>query len=335
MQIIRSLSELTSPPRPSVVTIGNFDGVHRGHRMVIDAVIARAHELSAATVEPVQAVAVTFDPHPARVLNPEAPFADQVRLITPLPRKLELLAATGLDATLVLPFTPEFAAWTAQQFATRVLHDALHAVEVHEGETFRFGHEAAGNVTSLTQLGHDLGFKVRTFDPLILRRAPVSSSRIRTLIATGEMNQARALLGRPFSICSTPAPGRGYGTRYTVPTINLAPYADLLPANCVYITTLEVGGRSFRAVTNCGNRPTFGADSFAVESYCLNFEPLPLTEATPLELTFLHRLRNETRFPTPEALRTQIGMDIRKAERYFALCDALQTGDRTTDIHQL
>lgn len=325
MKIFHSIDELANHPRPSVVTIGNFDGVHCGHRMVIDAVIARARELNA------RAVAVTFDPHPARVLKPEA----DIRLITPLSSKLELLAETGLDATLVLPFTPQFAVWTAQEFATRVLHDALHAVEVHEGETFRFGHEAAGNVTSLTQLGHDLGFSVRTFDPLILRGAPVSSSRIRTLIAAGEMNQARALLGRSFAVRSTPAPGRGYGTRYTVPTINLAPYTDLLPANGVYITTLKVGARTFRSITNCGNRPTFGADSFAVESYCLDFEPLPLTEATPLELTFLHRLRDEVRFPTPEALRTQIAFDIKSAQRYFALHEALQTGNWKTGNRQL
>ena len=282
MQVFHSLEELATHPQPSVVTIGNFDGVHRGHRMVIDAVIARASELSAAGTQPARSIAVTFDPHPARVIYPEA----DIRLITPLDRKLELLAATGLDATLVLPFTPDFAAWTAQQFAARVLHDALHAIEVHEGETFRFGHEAAGNIMSLTQLGQVLNFSVRTFDPLVLRGVAVSSSRIRGLIAAGNVSQARALLGRPFAVRSTPAPGRGYGTRYTVPTINLAPYTDLLPANGVYITTLRIGNpttpcgpstlagpssptvsssakvgstasRTFRSVTNCGNRPTF------------------------------------------------------------------------------
>ena len=314
MKIFHSLAEVASPGHASVVTIGNFDGVHRGHRTVIDQVIARARTLNA------RSIAITFDPHPLRILKPNI----EVRLITPLPQKLELLAATGLDATLVLPFTPAFAATTAREFATQVLHDALHAVEVHEGETFHFGHGAEGDVTSLTDLGRQLGFTVRAYHPEDFRGSPISSTRVREQIAAGNMSQTRALLGRPFSIRSTPAAGRGYGTRYAVPTINLAPYRDLLPANGVYITTLKIGARLFNAVTNAGNRPTFGADSFAVESYCLNFEPTDLTESTPLELTFLHRVRGEIRFPTPEALRTQITADVKRAERYFALCSRLE-----------
>jgi riboflavin kinase/FMN adenylyltransferase len=318
MQIFRSLDELSAYTSRSVVTIGNFDGVHCGHRMVIDAVTARARELGALSV------AVTFDPHPVRILKPDV----NIRLITPLDQKLELLAATGLDATLLLPFSREFSTWTAREFASRVLYDALHTVEVHEGETFRFGHAAAEDVTGLAHLGEALGFTVRAYQPYVLRGAPISSSRIRALIAAGTMNQTRALLGRSFSIRSTPASGRGYGTRYTVPTINLAPYADLLPAHGVYITTLRVGtgdtARTFRGVTNAGNRPTFGADSFAVESHLLDFEPIDLSEETPLELTFLHRLRGEIRFPSPEALRAQIGFDVRQAQRYFALCDTLK-----------
>jgi riboflavin kinase / FMN adenylyltransferase len=314
MQIFHSLDELSGNTEPSVVTIGNFDGVHRGHRMVIDTVTARARQLSA------RSVAITFDPHPTRVLKPEA----DTRLITPLPQKLDLLAQTGLDATLVLPFTPVFAKTSARDFATTVLRDALHAIEVHEGETFRFGHNAEGDVTSLVELGKELGFSATTFNGYELRGSAVSSSRIRDLIAAGNMSETRALLGRPFGIRSTPASGRGYGTLYAVPTINLAPYADLLPANGVYITTLKIGdGPTFRAVTNAGNRPTFGADSFAVESYCLDFEPVTLTEETPLELTFLHRLRGEVRFPSPEALRAQIGIDVKNAERYFDLCESL------------
>ncbi|HZL26747.1 MAG TPA: riboflavin biosynthesis protein RibF [Acidobacteriaceae bacterium] len=316
MQIFRSLTELPAAT-PSVVTIGNFDGVHRGHRMVIDAVIARARELNA------RSIAVTFDPHPARVLKPEA----DIRLITPLPQKLELLAATGLDATLVLPFTPAFASLSAREFATTLLRDGLHAVEVHEGESFRFGHDAAEDVTGLTQLGRELGFAVRAYRPYMLRGAAVSSSRIRSLIAAGDMHHVRSLLGRSFAIRSTSASGRGYGTLYTVPTINLAPYTDLLPANGVYVSTLRVGSRIFRAVTNAGNRPTFGADSFAIESHLFDFEPLTLTEDTPLELTFLHRLRGEIRFPSPEALRAQIGIDIQQANRYFALCSKLVAGN--------
>ena len=325
MQIYRSLNELAANTIPSVVTVGNFDGVHCGHRMVIASVIDRAKTVNA------RSVAVTFDPHPAHVLH-DGP---RLPLITPLPEKLDLLAATGLDLALVLPFDETLRHWTALEFVQRVMHDALHASEVHEGETFRFGHNAQAGVNDLSQLGNDLGFTVRAYEPFLQRGSAVSSSRIRSLLAAGSVDQARNLLGRPFSIRSTPASGRGYGTRYAVPTINLAPYPELLPANGVYITTLKVGtgpgasgtgepARTFRGATNAGNRPTFGADSFAVETHLLDFEPIALTESTPLELTFLHRLRAEQRFDSPEALRAQIGLDVRRTQRFFALADALK-----------
>jgi len=316
LQIACSIAELASITTPSVVTIGNFDGVHCGHRMVIASVIDRAKTVNA------RSVAVTFHPHPAHILH-DGP---RLPLITPLAEKLTLLAETGLDLALVLPFDADLRLWSAQQFAQSVLAEGLHAIEVHEGETFRFGHNAEADITDLERLGQDLGFTVHAFQPFVVRGAAVSSSRIRKLIAAGALSEARALLGRSFSILSTPASGRGYGTRYAVPTINLAPYPELLPANGVYITTLRVGSgkqaKLFRGVTNAGNRPTFGEDSFAVETHLLDFEPIDLTESTPLELTFLHRLRDEQRFPTPEALRAQIGQDVRRTQRYFALYDA-------------
>ncbi|MGD0648299.1 MAG: riboflavin biosynthesis protein RibF [Acidobacteriaceae bacterium] len=314
MYITRSLTELDFHGS-SVVTIGNFDGVHCGHRMVIASVLERARALNAS------AIAVTFDPHPAHVLH----MASRLPLITPLDEKLRLLAETGLDQVLVLPFTDELRHWTARHFAERVLRDALHAVEVHEGETFRFGYQAEADIAGLSELGRELGFCVKAYVPCIARDAAISSSRIRGLIAAGKLHEARALLGRSFSIRSTPASGRGYGTRYAVPTINLAPYPELLPAHGVYVTTLRIGGdRVFRGVTNVGNRPTFGADSFAVESHLLDFEPVDLTETTPLELTFLRRLRAEHRFESTDALREQIQRDVRRALRFFALSDALK-----------
>ncbi|MDE1156364.1 MAG: riboflavin biosynthesis protein RibF [Acidobacteriaceae bacterium] len=319
MKIFRSLSEFAQAHNPdlrTVVTIGNFDGVHRGHTMVIESVRARAEKLGAL------AVAVTFDPHPVTVLRPER----ELRQLTPLDEKLRLLEATGLDATLVLRFDDALRQTTARAFAESVLRDAMHAIEVHEGENFRFGHGAEADIASLAQLGHECAFEVRAWNPLVLRGSPVSSSRIRKLIAAGALSQARALLGRSFSVRSTPAHGRGYGSKYTVPTVNLAPYSGLLPENGVYITTLRIGEgafeRTFRGVTNAGNRPTFGADSFAVESFLFDFEPLELTESTPLELTFLARLRAEQRFESPEALKAQILRDVQKAQRFFALCDA-------------
>ena len=309
MQVFRSLDELAPPSTASVVTIGNFDGIHCGHQTVIAAVRSRAAELGA------RSVVVTFDPHPSHVLK----SGQRTLLITPLARKLELLAATGVDLTLVLPFTPELRVWSARQFAERVLCNALHTVEIHEGETFRFGHGAEADIAGLSRLGEELCFTVQAYRPVLGRGGPISSSRIRSLIAAGDVSTARALLGRPFSVDSHPASGRGYGTRYAVPTINLAPYPDLLPGHGVYITTLRLGegdrAQTFRGVTNAGNRPTFGADSYAVESH--------LTETTPLRLTFLKRLRGEQRFPDLEALRAQIGRDVAQAQRFFQLCDHL------------
>ncbi len=309
MKIFRSLNELPPDFGPVIATIGNFDGVHRGHRWVIDQVNTRAVSLG------LKSLCITFDPHPVRVLRPEAPHW----LIAPLAQKLDLLATTGIDATLVLSFTAELSHFSAEAFAREILRDRIHVAEVHEGETFRFGYQAAENMQGFEALGRELGFRVLGYSPRILRGGPVSSSRIRALIATGEVSQARALLGRPFAIRSTPASGRGYGTRYTVPTINLAPYPELLPRHGVYITTLKVADETFQAVTNVGNRPTFGADSFTVESHILNFHPVDLSEETPLELTFLHRLRDEIRFPNPEALLAQIKIDVGKAKRFFAL----------------
>jgi riboflavin kinase / FMN adenylyltransferase len=330
MKIYRSLEQCPPASGPVVATIGNFDGVHLGHQSVIAEVIARARFLGGTSL------AITFDPHPACVLRPTQAF----RLLTPLARKLELLAATGLTATLVLPFDESLRHTPARDFAQRILRDMLHVAEVHEGESFRFGHNAAAGIDGpegLAQLGLALNFRVTAYAPFTLRGAPVSSSRIRALIgeASGTdpnaLAEARALLGRPFSIDSHPAPGRGYGTKYTVPTINLSPYADLLPAHGVYITTLSLAPQdpahpALEAVTNIGNRPTFGRDSFAIETHLLNPDVPTLqsiTETTPLRLTFLRRLRPEQRFDSTVALRAQIARDIARAQRYFALCRTL------------
>ena len=314
MNIYHQLADLPPATRPVVATIGNFDGVHLGHQGVIAEVIARADFLGG------QSLAITFDPHPARVLRPEQPQP----LITPLQRKLELLAETGIDATLVLPFTDELRHMHPRNFATDILVKAVHATEVHEGENFRFGYHAEAGIDGLEALGRELGFGVTVYAPRSVRGAAVSSSRIRKLLANGDVSHARALLGRPFSVDSTPAPGRGYGTKYAVPTINLAPYHELLPANGVYITALTIStgeqAELFESVTNVGNRPTFGSDSFAVESHLLNFHPIDLTEHTAVRLTFLRRLRAERPFPTTQHLRDQIARDVTHARRYFTLC---------------
>jgi riboflavin kinase/FMN adenylyltransferase len=312
MQVFRKLEKVPANLGPTVVSVGNFDGVHIAHQAVVRHMAERAHAMGG------EAVAVTFDPHPLRILRPDS----SPRLLTPLEIKLRLLEQTGVDAVLVLPFTRDLSLMSAHDFARNVLVDALHAREVHEGYNFHFGHKAQGNVETLAQFGREMGFDVHTYSEQLLRGHHVSSSEIRSLIAAGRVERARALLGRPFSILSNPGRGRGYGTRYTVPTVNLARYDELVPANGVYITRVRINGECFDAVTNVGVRPTFGPDSFAIESHLLNFHPIELLAQTEIELFFLKRLREERKFENVDALREQIGKDVHKAQRFFRIVKA-------------
>jgi riboflavin kinase/FMN adenylyltransferase len=311
MQIFRQLDDVPHDFGPSVVSVGNFDGVHRAHRHVIDEIVRRAKATNA------RSVVVTFNPHPSRILRPEHSF----KLLTPLPEKLHLLEATGIDAVLLLPFSRDLSLMTPHQFAHEILKKRLHAREVHEGYNFHFGHKAAGNVQTLREFGREMGFEIHDYPEMRLRGENVSSSHIRKLLSEGRVSRARHLLARPFSILSTPGRGRGYGTRYTVPTINLAHYEELVPKDGVYISRTRVGSgdksECFDSVTNVGNRPTFGADSFAIETHLLNFHPLELAAETDVELHFLDRLRDEIKFPSVEALKEQIGRDVKKAEKYL------------------
>ena len=307
--VYRSLQEIPASFGPCVAVIGNFDGVHLGHKEILSAVVAEARALD------LHPVAVTFDPHPDQFLRPQ----NALKLLTPMNVRLRLLAATGIDAVLVLPFDTALAMLPAREFVGRILVETLGVRSLHEGGSFHFGYRALAGVEKLKEFGERFGFAVHVHPPVRVHRLEVSSSAIRGLVASGDMHRARWMLGRPFSVESTPARGRGIGARLLVPTVNLAPYNDLLPAIGVYVTRLMLGGRRFQAVTNVGNRPTFGEVSFAVESHILDFEPVDLNEKAPLELEFLLRLRGEMKWPSPEALKLQIFKDVARAKRYFRL----------------
>lgn len=309
MQVFRQIGEIPQGFGPAVVSVGNFDGIHRAHRLMLEQIVRRGQERKA------QSVAVTFNPHPARYLRPQS----NLKLLTPEPEKLRLFALTGLDAVLLLPFDESMRRTTAREFAQRNLRDALHTCEIHEGFNFRFGNQGAGDIGALAEFGREFGFEVFSYPEMRLRGLEVSSSAIRALLEAGKVHLARHLLGRAFSLLSSPAKGRGYGSRYTVPTINLAPYAELVPQNGVYVTRTRVAAEVFDSVTNIGNRPTFGAESFAIETHLLDFHPVDLAEDTEVEVFFLRRLRAEIKFSSPEALREQIGNDIRTAKRYLRL----------------
>jgi riboflavin kinase/FMN adenylyltransferase len=315
VQVFESIEELPRNFGPTVVSVGNYDGIHRAHWNLIQSIRRRAKELDA------RSVVVTFDPHPSRILRPHG----GPPLITPLARKMELLRESGVDAVLMLPFTRDLSMMPAFEFAEEILFNGLHAIELHEGFNFRFGHKAEGDIDRLRQFGHKLGFTLVAHPPMMWGELMVSSSNVRAAVLGGKVEAARHLLGRVFGIDSSPGRGRGYGTKYTVPTVNLARYDELIPSFGVYVTEMQINGEIFQAVTNVGNRPTFGADSFAIESYILNFHPIDLSSDTPLRLSFLHRLRGEKKFPSVEALKEQIGRDVMRAQRYFGTLNALRS----------
>ena len=316
MQVWHKLDEVPAGFGPTLVSVGNFDGVHQAHTRVLSKIVPRAREQGC------KAVAITFEPHPMRILRPDA----GLKLLTPIPEKLRLLKATGLDAVLLLPFTRDLSLMTPRDFAHDILKEGLRAREIHEGYNFHFGNKAAGSVAMLAEFGGEMGFEVKVYPEMRLRGEPVSSSRIRNLLSEGRVSRARHLLARPFSILSTPGRGRGYGSKYTVPTINLSRYEELIPKYGVYVTRTRVGEECFDSVTNVGNRPTFATESFAIETHLLNFHAIELNPETEVEIHFLQRLRDEIKFPSVDALRAQIGKDVRKAQRYFQLLESRKAG---------
>jgi riboflavin kinase/FMN adenylyltransferase len=319
MKIYRNLDQLPSDLGTTVLSVGNFDGVHRAHQKVLRANVARAQELGATSM------VVTFDPHPVRILRPDIPK----KLITPLPMKLRVIERCGIEAVLVLPFTRDLSMTAPRDFSEKILVGKLHVAEINEGSNFHFGHHAEGNVDKLAEFGRDLGFHVNIYPQMYAFGEHVSSSRIRDLIAQGNISRARQLLSRPFSILGTAGRGRGIGHRYTVPTINLTKYDELVPADGVYITWTRVGHECFNSVTNVGNRPTFGPDSFAIETHLLNFHPIDLAPETEVEIYFLRRVRPEIKFSSVEALRDQIAKDVHRARRYFHHLDQVRGGEVT------
>jgi riboflavin kinase/FMN adenylyltransferase len=307
--VYRSVEEIPAGFGPSIAAIGNFDGVHRGHQEILGSVVAEARSQGA------KAVAVTFDPHPEKVLRPErAP-----KLLTLTPERLRLLGETGVDAVVLLTFDQALARVPPREFVSRVLVDALGVRGLHEGGNFRFGYRAAAGVKELTEFGAEFGFAVHVHKAVQVHRLEVSSSAVRERVAAGDMKRARWMLGRPFGVRSTPVRDRGVGGKLLVPTVNLAPYEGLVPAYGIYVTQLTIGQRCFQGATYIGNRPTFEGAGFSVETHILDFEPVDMDAGTPLHLEFLLRLRDDEKFPNPEMLKAQIMRDVAKAKRYFAL----------------
>jgi len=293
--------------RGSVIAIGNFDGIHLGHQRVLAYCIALAKETGAV------ATAVTFDPPPLKVLRPEtAPPR-----ISTNQQRMAWFEALGMEAAVVLPFTMELAQLAPEDFVDEILVRQLQVRAVVVGDNFRFGHRQAGDVKFLRETGMRNGFDVIVHEPVMLEGDVVSSTRIRRLIADGDLTRAARMLGRAFALTGEVVPGTGTGRKFTFPTLNLAAEQELLPARGVYATRTVLDGEpsSHRSVTNVGMRPTFNGTRLTVETHLLdysgNFAP------KRIEVRFWKKLREEKKFAGPEELKAQIARDIARADGFF------------------
>jgi riboflavin kinase / FMN adenylyltransferase len=325
MKIYRSLAGTPADFGPSALTIGNFDGVHLGHRRILQRAAALAAERGW------KPSAVTFDPHPTRIVAPER----TPRLLTTPGRRAELMAEAGIEQVLILPFTREIAELSPEEFARQIVVGKLGARAVLVGENFRFGRRQSGNVETLKELGRQLGFATEVIPTAHCRGRTVSSSVIRDALERGQAALAARLLQHPYGLDGDVVRGHGIGSKQTVPTLNLETAAEVIPARGVYLTRTRdlapdlapdlARQRGWNSITNIGYRPTFGASSdLSVETFLLD----PLEDPPParIRVEFLCRVRDERKFDSPEALKAQILQDVRVAQNYFRRARLWLTG---------
>lgn len=297
-----------APPRwpHPVLALGNFDGLHRGHMKIIDRVRQRAGERAGT------AAAMTFDPHPPRVLRPDkAPS-----LLMTKAQKIEALSRSGMQGVALVRFTHELSQWDPERFVRTVLVEWLRVSEVWVGANFLFGHERAGTFTVLRSLGARYGFRAEKIDPVRYKDFVVSSTRVRRLLSEGRVDEAGALLGHHYFLDGTVVRGVGRGRELGVPTANIASGNELIPPTGVYATLVAVDGVVHPSVTNIGMRPTFGdVDAPVIEAHLLDVDR-DLYDSV-VRLSFIQRLRDERTFPDADALRAQIDADCRSARRLF------------------
>ncbi len=309
LHVVRDPLRETDLPRGGIATIGNFDGVHLGHRRILEAVVARARE----TGRP--SIAITFEPHPLSVLRPDrAP-----RRLQTLHQKEEAIEALGVENLLVIPFTRDFSLIEPEEFVRSVLEERLAVSELFLGSHFAFGRGKRGDLALLTRMGPECGFVASGVEEVFFEGEPVSSTRIRRAIARGDVRRANAMLGREYELDGLVAKGDKVGRKIGYPTINLEPENELHPADGVYVTQIHIRsfGRRFDCVTNIGRRPTVYEDyATTIETYVLDFSADVYGEK--VRLFFFDRLREERKFPSVTDLSEQIGRDIQATRDYFA-----------------
>lgn len=312
MRVIHDLRQLDKAHRASVVSIGNFDGVHLAHQKLLRKVVETARGSGATPV------ALTFEPHPIKLLAPEhAP-----KLLTPLERKTRLIESLGIELLVVLPFTKELAHLSPLEFVRQILVGSLHASSVHVGPTFRFGYRQSGDVEILAEFARQEDFRLNVLPTLEVRGERVSSTRIRELLSVGRVELAGRLLGRPFSVYGPIVAGLGVGRRHTVPTLNLTPVEEQLPKIGVYVTRTRLDDALHDSVTNVGHKPTFGDHRLTVETFLLNYSGE--VSSSDMEIEFLYRLRDEMKFQNPAILKEQIQEDARRSLKFFRLLELIR-----------
>ena len=292
--------------RPTVLTLGVFDGLHLGHQLIMRTVAERARALEAVPT------VITFDPHPRAVLHPQS----APPLLQTFDQKVEGFGVLGVEQTIVVRFTNAFSSVSAEDFINDVVMDRLHAREVYLGKGFAFGHNRAGNIELLSRLGSELGFVAGEVPEVKLHGRRVSSSKIRELLARGQVNLARRMLGRPYGVEGRVERGAERGHKLGFPTANLHPHNRVIPRNGVYVTGTLIEGQWRRSVTNVGLRPTFGdAVEPSVETFVMNWDGDLYGDV--VRVRFLYRLRDERKFSSVDELKSQITKDVARAESYF------------------
>ena len=292
--------------RPTVLTLGVFDGLHLGHQRIMQTVVERSKAANAV------ATAITFDPHPRAVLHPDS----APPLLQTLDQRLANFEVLGIEQAIVIAFDREFAAQPAEDFLTNIVHDRLHAKEVYLGKGFAFGKNRGGNIDLLRRMSKELGFFADEVEEVTLRGKRISSSKIRGLLAEGKINLARRMLGRPYGVEGMIIRGNRRGHTIGFPTANLHPHNRVIPKFGVYATATLVGGVWRRSITNIGVRPTFekGAEP-SIETYLFDFDGN--LNGDVLRVRFLHRIREERKFSGIDELKAQIEKDTKRALNYF------------------
>jgi len=308
INIINDINEIKGPLRNPVLTIGNFDGVHRGHLVLFDKVKQIAKAIDG------QSVVITFDPHPVKVMKPE----NGLPLITPIKQKLKLISDAGIDVIFCISFNKQFSDISAGDFVKKILVDRIGVREIVVGYDYTFGRGRQGDIRLLQDMGKESGFNVHVIEPIHLDNTLVSSTYIRDLVLEGDLVEAKRLLGRDYQISGTVIKGTGRGTDLLgIPTANLRTLDELIPRKGVYAVIVDMADGSYYGVCNIGNNPTFGVKALSIETHLLDFNRDILGKEFTIK--FLHRLRGEKKFDSKEELADQIRKDITRSRKLFGL----------------